>query len=184
MIDPGGEAGMVIAFCAKHAIKPGLILATHGHFDHIGGVADLKDAWGVSYAASSFDELLYRNMLVHAAAFGVEGLRKAPPPDLDLAHETAVTCGALTLDVRPTPGHSPGSVTLAVEDHLFAGDLIFQGSIGRTDLPGGDHAALLRSVAAHIFTVPGGIIHPGHGPLTTVEAERAENPYLTGLDAV
>jgi len=117
-----------------------------------------------------------------AAAFGLRAAAVPPPDRASFAHGDEVRVGGLTFSVRHTPGHSPGSVCLLGDGVVFAGDVLFQGSIGRTDLPGGDLDALLASIERELLVLPDStIVYSGHGPQTTIGAERRGNPFLTGV---
>lgn len=178
IIDPGGDPVEIVHYCREHGITPEIILATHGHFDHIAGVAAVKREWDIPFAISSADAVHYSNMVVQARIFGCEDVEKAPDPDIDLEGLPEIRTDRLTFEVRPTPGHSEGSVTFVSGRHLLVGDLIFQGGVGRTDLPGGDFETLVCSIRDQIFTVSNGLIYPGHGPETDVSSEKADNPFL------
>ncbi|MFC1479723.1 MBL fold metallo-hydrolase [Planctomycetota bacterium] len=178
IIDPGGDPASVIEFCADNSIEPAVILATHGHFDHIGGVGILKNTWDIPYGISSLDEIHYGNMNVQAQIFGCTSLPEPPLPDIDLSEKIEAGGGGLSFEVVLTPGHSEGSVSFIMDDNIFCGDLIFQGSIGRTDFPGGDMESLLTSVRDFIFPVESGRLFPGHGPMTDVCTEKMYNPFF------
>jgi len=178
IIDPGGDPADVIEFCQNNEIEPILILATHGHFDHIGGVGILKNMWNIPYCISSLDTMHFSNMNVQAQMFGCTPLPEAPPPDIDLAGQTETGAGNLAFNIIPTPGHSKGSVTFCTGDDIFCGDLIFQGSIGRTDIPGGDMQELTNSVMSEIFPREPGTLYPGHGPITDITSEKKYNPFF------
>jgi glyoxylase-like metal-dependent hydrolase (beta-lactamase superfamily II) len=126
------------------------------------------------------DRPLYDRVPQQAAAFGLRAEAQAPP-DRSWAHGEIVRVGTLAFGVRHTPGHSPGSVSLVGEGVVFSGDVLFQGSIGRTDLPGGDPQTLIDSIERELLVLPDStIVYSGHGPQTTIGAERRTNPFLTG----
>jgi len=178
VIDPADDAETVAAVCRDKGVHPRLILATHGHFDHIGAAAPLKETWHIPFCIHTGDAVHYNNMRIQAEIFGCRPLPPPPAPDVDLAEEKELSCGGMRIEVIPTPGHSQGSVTFRIYDHLFCGDLLFRQGVGRTDLPGGNAEQLAASVRDRIFTRESGTLHPGHGPVTTVERERETNPFF------
>jgi glyoxylase-like metal-dependent hydrolase (beta-lactamase superfamily II) len=162
----------------------GLILLTHAHMDHVSGVARAKRATGARIGVHRDDAFLYDAAVQQGLAFGYR-LEQPPPPDFDLAAAGPLAFGACEVRVHHTPGHSPGGVCLRVtgpgvdETHLFVGDTLFAGSIGRTDLPGGDYPTLMRSIRDVLLGFgDAAIVHAGHGPDTTIGRERATNPFL------
>jgi glyoxylase-like metal-dependent hydrolase (beta-lactamase superfamily II) len=180
VIDPGDEAGVIADSLTEWASEPVAILLTHAHMDHIGAVAGLKQRFDVPVYLHADDQPLYEHAEAQAAAFGM-AVEPPPPVDHDLAHGQELRLADLTFEVRHAPGHSPGGVVFVAEGHAFVGDCVFAGSIGRTDLPGGDMATLLRSINEQILTLPETtVLHTGHGPETTVGREAAANPFLTG----
>lgn len=179
-IDPGGEAD-AMADALEAAGEPlRAIVLTHAHLDHIEGVATLAERLPAPILLHPDDRPLYDAAAQQAAMFG-HRLRTPPPPDAPLEAGTDLTHVACPLRVRHAPGHSPGHVILhSVEAGLaFVGDVIFAGSIGRTDLPGGSYEALMRSIRDEVLTLPDETrLYTGHGPVTTVGRERATNPFL------
>lgn len=156
------------------------ILLTHAHLDHVAGVASLRDDHDAPIYLHSEDRPLYDAAPDQAASFGLP-VPDLPLPDEELRGREALEIAGLTLVVRHTPGHSPGHVIFRTEDVCFVGDCVFAGSIGRTDLPGGDSGTLLRSIREHILSLPGETtLYPGHGPATTVQREAESNPFLSG----
>lgn len=183
IIDPGEEPELFLAKAGAEGLTIGEIWLTHGHIDHVSGVADIKAATGAPILLHPADRPLYDNLPQQAGWFG---LRVGPPPPIDrqLSHGGALLLGSTSFAVRHTPGHSPGSVCFVGPGLVIGGDVLFQGSIGRTDLPGGDHARLLRSIREELLVLPDDtIVYPGHGPRTTIGAERRTNPFLQGLGA-
>ncbi len=180
LIDPGDEADRIAALLAKLQLDPVIILNTHGHIDHIGAVADLRERYGIPFAIHPGDRFLLRNVEQQAALFGLSGYRD-PEVDRELVPGEVVEAAGLSFEVIFTPGHSPGHVTFRTGGAVFSGDCLFQGSIGRTDLPGSDPAELKRSLTETFLALPDETrIFPGHGPTTTIGAERRGNPFLNG----
>ena len=179
VIDPGDEADVVIAAFAELGFAPAAVLVTHGHFDHFGGVAPLSRHFEIPVYVGELDAAELADSRFGAmAGFGIEPVAGA----LTISGEQTL---ALPIEVLaiPTPGHSRGSYTFALgEQHLFSGDLIFQGSVGRTDLPGGDMDQLLNSIAGLVRRFPpDAAVHCGHGPDTSLGRELALNPFLSPL---
>jgi glyoxylase-like metal-dependent hydrolase (beta-lactamase superfamily II) len=178
VIDPGGDVPVVLRSLEAAGLQTVAILATHGHFDHVEGLAAMKQALGAPIHLHRDDLPLVQNMANQGAMFGIQ-VQQAPEPDRYVADGDTIAFGSLALEVLHTPGHSPGSVSYRVGDRVFVGDLLFAGSIGRTDLTGGDYATLLRSVREKIFTLGDATtVYPGHGPATTVGAEKRTNPFF------
>jgi len=183
VIDPGAEPDRIAALLEAWETSPSAILLTHAHVDHVGAVAELVRRFGTPVYLHAADLPLYERAAEHGALFGVP-VEAPPPPDAWFEHGQRVTFGGLTFDVRHAPGHSPGGVVLVGEGEAFVGDCVFAGSIGRTDLPGGDTDALLRSIHEQIFTLPADTrLYTGHGPATTVGVEAESNPFV-GRSAV
>ncbi len=183
-IDPGDEVDELIAEARSARLAVKLILLTHAHFDHITGVARAKAAFDVPVWLHHDDLFLYDAAPDQGRMFGLT-VQQPPPVDHFYAPGQRFTFGRYVVDVRHTPGHCPGGVCLAIgrdgdaAPDLFVGDTLFAGSIGRTDLPGGDHAELLRSIRQELLVYPDEtIVHSGHGPDTTIGAERTSNPFL------
>jgi len=180
-IDPGEEAEQLLSWIDQQELELISIVNTHAHMDHICGNGQVKEVWDVPIYLHQEDEELYKALPVQASWFGMT-YPPAPPIDYYLHPSQQLGVGDLTLKIIHTPGHSPGSVTIQVEEHLFCGDLIFAGSVGRTDLPGGSHEVLLKSIREKILSLGDDcILHPGHGPDTTVGQERRTNPFLSSL---
>jgi hydroxyacylglutathione hydrolase len=189
VIDPGQDAMPgVEELCATHHLQPVAMLLTHGHLDHLWSVAPLAGAHGIPAWIHPRDRHLLTDPL---AGVGPElramlpGLELAEPDDVrELADGQVLDLAGVRLVADHTPGHTPGHVTFRDEQVLFAGDLVFAGSIGRTDLPGGSMPEMLASLAGRFLTLPDELrVLPGHGPATTVGRERASNPFLAGLEA-
>jgi hydroxyacylglutathione hydrolase len=189
VIDPGQDAMPgVEELCATHRLRPVAVLLTHGHLDHLWSVAPLAGAHGIPAWIHPGDRHLLTDPL---AGVGPElramlpGLELAEPDDVrELTDGQVLDLAGVRLVVDHTPGHTRGHVTFRDEQVLFAGDLVFAGSIGRTDLPGGSMPEMLTSLAERFLTLPDELrVLPGHGPATTVGRERASNPFLAGLEA-
>jgi hydroxyacylglutathione hydrolase len=180
VIDPGDDAPRLIEVIRSHHLKVLWILNTHGHLDHVGAVAAVKEATGAPFHIHVADVPFVKNVAAQAAMFGLP----APPvPSVDghLEEGQVFTFGSLPITIRiiETPGHSRGSVTLCTQGALFSGDVLFAGSIGRTDLPGGDTDVLMESIHKKLLRFDDAtVVYPGHGPATTIGAERASNPFL------
>ena len=179
VIDPGWNANAILASVRSAELTIEAILLTHGHFDHIGAVAEIKEALNVPLIAHT-REVDLLDAKGGADLFGF-GIRTVPQPDRLVEHGETIEIGALRFEVRYVPGHTVGHV--AFVDHqnrsAFVGDVLFAGSIGRTDLPGGDYDTLLTSIADQLLTLPDDFkVYPGHGPPTTIGLERRTNPFL------
>lgn len=180
IVDPGDEADRIAARIEELGLAPEIILNTHGHLDHIGAVPDLKERYAIPFAIHPQDAFLLVDVNAHARMFGLDGYRD-PEVDRDLVAGETVRAAGLDFEVVFTPGHSPGHVTFRVNGAAFGGDCLFMGSIGRTDLPGGDPATLKRTLEDVFLAWPDDtIVYPGHGPATTIGRERQTNPFLTG----
>ena len=181
--DPGGDVGIILQAVAKANITIEQILLTHGHLDHAGGAAELKAALKVPIIGPQrADQFLLDTLAETGQRYGVAGMRPCTP-DRWLEHgDTVETCG-FSFEILHCPGHSPGSVVWFNREHRFClmGDVLFQGSIGRTDLPGGDHATLLASIRDLVLPLGDDVAFlPGHGPASTLGQERKSNPFLIG----
>ena len=192
VVDPGDEVSELIGAAKRHGLRITRILLTHAHLDHVTGVAAAKRAFDVPVYLHDDDEFLYNAAVQQGLMFGLR-VEQPPPVDLHYGDGVDVSFGDFAVDVHHTPGHCPGGVCLAVSaksadaempsgqpHHLFVGDTLFAGSIGRTDLPGGDHSTLIRSIRTVLFAFPDETpVHSGHGPDTTVGEEKRTNPFLT-----
>ena len=177
VIDPGDEGGRILAAVEAAGLTVEKIILTHGHWDHIGAVAELVDATGAEVYVHEDDADSLTDPDKNLSGLVFE--RRESRADHTVTEGETIAVGELELRVVHTPGHTPGGMSLLVEDNLFCGDLVFYNSIGRTDLPGGDQARMHESVHSKVMTLPDETkIFPGHGPATTVGRERAENPYL------
>jgi len=180
VVDPGEEAGLILHKVAATGAKPVAIWLTHAHIDHVVGVPRVAEETGAPVWLHPADRPLYDAVPEQAAWCGLEA-PALPPPDRTFAHGDVVHVGELAFQVRHTPGHSPGSVCLVGPGVVLGGDVLFAGSIGRTDLPGGDFDTLIASIERELLSLPEAtIVYTGHGPETTVGHERRSNPFLTG----
>lgn len=181
VIDPGGDLDRIMAAIEKAGVQIDQILLTHGHVDHAGGAAELKDRTGAPIVGPhEADRFLLERLAETGRGYGISGCRNVTP-DRWLAEGDEVRVGDVDFDVLHCPGHSPGSIALVDKKHRFAqvGDVLFRGSVGRTDLPGGDHAALIRSIKQKLLPLGDDITFIcGHGPTGTFGVERATNPFL------
>ncbi len=182
IIDPGAEAARIIDTVTRAKFEPTAILLTHGHGDHIGALAEIKAHWNLPvYIGQGEEGYLADPHLNGSADFGFPIM--APKPDFLVADENLYRFESIELRVLATPGHTAAGVCYLDESEgvLFCGDTLFQGSIGRTDLQGGSFEKLIDSIQKKILTLPDDIVcFSGHGPATTVGAERTGNPFLTG----
>ncbi len=177
IIDPGDKAGRILKRAEEHKLDIKLIVLTHGHIDHTGALKKVKEKTGVDVAVHADDaESLGKQPLgVLLGLFYPTPL----PPDRLLQDGDSIDVGGLHFKVLHTPGHSPGGICLVGEGVAFSGDTLFEGSIGRTDLPGGDYDKLMGSIQTKLMMLPDDtIVYPGHGGQTTIGAERRGNPYL------
>ncbi len=178
-IDPGDEAEALLKVFEEKKVELIAIVNTHAHLDHISGIRKVREVWKKApiYLHDN-DRPLYFALQTQSMAFGLN-YPPAPPVDHSLPDGAVVAVGNLRIRVYHTPGHSAGHVVLHLGKHLFCGDTVFAGSIGRTDLPGTSYPMLIDSIRRRILTLPGEtILHPGHGPDSTVERERTTNPFL------
>lgn len=181
VVDPGGGTPQLLAEVERRGVTPAAILLTHAHLDHVDGIPAVRERFPeIPIWLHPDDRTLYEGVPRQASWFGLQPPR-LPPVDHELVPGRPVSLGGLTLEVRFAPGHAPGHVVFVAPDAGVAlvGDVIFQGSIGRTDLPGGDFHGLMDSIRREILTLPDETrLLPGHGPETTVAHERATNPFL------
>ena len=180
IIDPGEEPAMFLAELDTRAWHLRAIWLTHAHVDHIMGVGAIREATGAPIHLHPLDRPIYDALPQFGAWVGMQ-LDPPPPPDVALEPGSTLRVGRLAFDVRFTPGHSPGSVSFVGHDRVFGGDVLFNGSVGRTDLPGGDYATLMSTIQSQFLSLPDStVVHSGHGPDTTIGVERLTNPFLTG----
>lgn len=183
IIDPGGDADRIAEAVTQTGVTVEKVLLTHGHIDHAAAATEIAERYGVEIEGpGEADEPFLESLPEQGKKWGIEG--RVAKPARWLAQGDEVTVGELTLSVRHCPGHTPGHVIFLYEPQKIAivGDVIFQGSIGRTDLPMGDHDQLLASIRDQVLTLDDdwGFL-PGHGPTSTVGQERRSNPFLQGL---
>lgn len=180
-IDPGDEVEQILALLTERSLELQAILLTHAHMDHISGISRVRESSDAPIYLHPLDRPLYDSLPEQARFFGFQ-YGAAPPVDHDLSDGEAVEVAGMTFQVHFTPGHSPGHVCLQLSRHVFCGDVVFQGSIGRTDLPGGSHQVLLQSIRDRVLPLGDDkILYPGHGPTTSIGQERRTNPFLVGL---
>jgi hydroxyacylglutathione hydrolase len=181
VIDPGGDLPDIERAVAEANVHVDRIWLTHGHVDHVGGASELSAKLGVPIEGPQRDDQYLLDHVVDAARmFGIDGVANVTP-DRWLEEGEQVQIGELTFDILHCPGHSPGSVAFINTSQRLAvvGDVLFAGSIGRTDLPGGDHRQLLKSIRDKLLPLPDDVtVLSGHGPVTTIGRERATNPFI------
>lgn len=171
VIDPGDESDQILSLLEREGLRAGCVLLTHGHWDHVGSVADVADAHGAPVMLHQADLAMFKEW----------SPRPVEPARL-LGHGDTVTVGDLSFDVLHTPGHTPGGLCYRSDGHLFTGDTLFAGAIGRWDFPGGSREELMGSLRERVLVLPDDLsVYPGHGPATTIGRERYENPYLTEI---
>jgi glyoxylase-like metal-dependent hydrolase (beta-lactamase superfamily II) len=181
VIDPGDNARAILRIVEQQQLQVEKIVNTHAHLDHVMAVDAVKLATGATFHLHRADLPVLRDVPLRARLWLDSEIDPIGEPDAYLEHGQIVRFGQEELEVRYTPGHAPGHVVFVHHQgrQVFAGDTLFQGSIGRFDLPGADEATLLRSIRAQLLTLPDDyIVYPGHGPATTVGAEKASNPFV------
>ncbi len=178
IIDPGGDGDMILNAVGRKPWKVTAILNTHAHFDHIAANAMVKNGTGAPLMAPRGDALFISQAHISARMYGLE-VDGSPDPDRLLDDGDSIDLGDEKIKVMSTPGHTPGGATFVTSIGIFPGDSIFAGSIGRTDLPGGDYDTLIESIKSRILSLDDDTpVYPGHGPATTVGREREHNPFL------
>jgi hydroxyacylglutathione hydrolase len=180
VIDPGDDIADVLALIQKHNLQVKQIVITHAHIDHVGGAMKLRAATGAPILLNQNDYALLKMLDIQAAWIGMPAPGKVEI-DHEIGEQDKVQAGALVANVLQTPGHTEGSICLyfPAEKKLIAGDTLFAGSIGRTDLPGGSFDKIISSLHEKVLALPDEtVVVPGHGPLTTIGEERESNPFL------
>ena len=178
VIDPGDEADRILMALANHALSVKYLINTHSHFDHVSANKRMKEVTGAPLAIHPDDAPMLSELSRAAMMFGLSA-ENSPEPDILLKDGEEISFGNITLKVIHTPGHSQGGICLYTPGHLFAGDTLFFGSIGRTDLPGGDYDTLISSIKTKLLVMdPETIVYTGHGPETTIGNEKRMNPFL------
>lgn len=180
VIDPGSGSQMLIKWIKEHDVEITHIILTHGHYDHIGSVEDLRREFQAKVAIHQDDAEMLNNSVKNLASFMGWDFT-IPPADILLQDNQVLEIGEKKLQVLHTPGHSPGSICLLLEDGLISGDTLFEGSVGRTDFPGGDMRKLLNSIHQKLMVLNDNTkVYPGHEAATTIGRERMSNPYVNG----
>ncbi len=178
VIDPGDDADRILMTLAKSELKVKYLINTHGHFDHVGANKRMKEVTGAQLAIHPDDEPMLKELSRSAMMFGLSA-ENSPSADVLLKEGDEISFGQITLKVIHTPGHTRGGISLYTKGHLFAGDTLFSGSIGRTDLGGGDYDTLISSIKEKLLVLePETIVYTGHGPETTIGNEKRMNPFL------
>ena len=181
VVDPSGQVAELRLELAQLATRCTAILVTHGHWDHLVGVAELAEGTGAPVHMPEGERLLLEEPGVHAP---MGNGHPAHTPDVLLSGGETVEAAGIAFEVLSVPGHSPAHLAYHADGHLFSGDVLFAGSVGRTDLPGADWDTLLTSIRMLMDTLPPEtVVHPGHGPTTTLGDELARNPFLADLRA-
>jgi hydroxyacylglutathione hydrolase len=171
IIDPGGDGDDIIKEIEKLGAKPQYILLTHGHFDHVGAVDELRGKYNIPVYINKNDEELINS--------GVEVFGKIGSPNNPLSDNMVISLGELKIRCIETPGHTPGGMCFLIQDALFTGDTLFAGSIGRTDFVGGDFNSIIKSIKSKLLVLKDDVkVYPGHGLTTTIGVERVSNPFL------
>ena len=179
LVDPGAEPDRLIELVRDSGAELRAIWVTHAHLDHVGGIAGVRRTWKVPIFLHTAARAMYDRVSVQAAAYGLP-FEQPDPPNAEFRDGELAAVGTTLFEILYTPGHAPGHVVLRSDTVLFAGDLLFAGSIGRTDLPHSNPAQMEQSLARVCELPNETVVYPGHGPLTTIGAERESNPFLNG----
>jgi hydroxyacylglutathione hydrolase len=182
VVDPGEEPARICTELESRTLSPLAVLVTHGHFDHVGGVAGVARSYSARVYMSQEEAPLLENVNDYLPPG--YGPYSGYSPDRLLTGDESLRFEELSVDVLRVPGHSPAHLAYLIDGHLFSGDVLFAGSVGRTDLPGASWEVLEESIRTLVATLPPETpVHPGHGPSTTLGAELASNPFLQGIAA-
>lgn len=180
VIDPGDEGARIVDALNARNVKASLVLCTHGHFDHIGGVDAVRDAFGARFLIHRAEHEVMRMVPAGTMMWGIR-VPEPPTPDEDLQPGQRLNESGVVLESIHTPGHTPGSTCFYAPDlgAVFTGDTLFQRSIGRSDFPGGNGNQLIESIRGRLLALPAKtVVYPGHGPASTIGEEANENPFL------
>jgi len=183
LVDPGADAEQLVEMVRASRATLEAIWLTHAHIDHIGAIAGIKRIWDVPVHMHPADRPLFDRGAMQAAVYGLP-FEEPPAPERELAEGDILQLGALRFGVLHMPGHAPGHVVFVTDGHMIGGDLLFAGSIGRTDLPFSDPDRMSESLERVIMLPDETVVYPGHGPTTAIGRERATNPFLTGVARV
>jgi glyoxylase-like metal-dependent hydrolase (beta-lactamase superfamily II) len=178
VIDPGDNHNRILKVLNEKELKLKYIIITHAHFDHVGGNAAIKEITGAKIILHKDDNFLFEKLKQQAEIFGFD-VSPSPPADILVKDGDDIEFGSLKLGVIHTPGHTPGGMSLKIDNAVFTGDTLFNNSVGRTDLPGGSHDYIIKSIREKIFPFSDDtVVYPGHGSSTTVGNEKKYNPYF------
>jgi len=178
VIDPGDEADRILRVLAESTLTVRVIINTHGHFDHVGANKALKKVTGAPLVIHRLDAPMLDRLAATAASWGLHG-EDSPEPDRTVEEGDQIAFGTLVFDVLHTPGHTPGGISLVTSGHVFVGDTLFAGSVGRTDFPGGSFETLRDSIRNKLFKLDDSVrVYTGHGPETTIGEEKRNNPFV------
>ncbi|HHU48277.1 MAG: MBL fold metallo-hydrolase [Caldicoprobacterales bacterium] len=182
LIDPGDRADRILGLIQRNNLKPKYILLTHGHFDHIGAVNELREQTGAQVGVHPEDLAMLTDPMKNLSSLaGVEPIKVSA--DIMVEDGMTLQVGNIRLKAIHTPGHTRGGLCYLAEGVLFTGDTLFAGSVGRTDLPGGSHHTLIKSIRQKLFILEDDLtVFPGHGPISSLRQERISNPYLQGRE--
>ena len=183
VIDPGDEADKILQSVADSNLEVKTIINTHGHFDHVSANKGIHAATNAPILIHALDAAMLEHISASAANWGLSA-ENSPAPERTLNDGDTIDFGKITLNVLHTPGHTPGGISLFTDGHVFVGDTLFAGSIGRTDFPGGDFATLKSSIQDKLFALGDDVrVYTGHGPETTIGHEKQHNPFV-GVNAM